>query len=180
MKFGSSMIAMVVVALVATSFVGAEEATKEASAKKDKKAAMAKIMKECKCPLSGKAVNPEKVVAYKDSKVFVCCDGCVKGFADKVKKDAMVAAKSNHQLVMTMQAKQAKCALNGKGKINKDAKTKVVGVEVNTCCKNCLAKVNDMEEKAQVELIFGKNFDKAFVVKAQKKKENAAKKKKAA
>ena len=173
MKFGSTVAAFAAICLLATSFVGAEEATA-------KKIDMAKILKETKCPMSGKAVNPEKVVAFKDSKLYVCCDGCVKGFAAKAKKDTMLVAKANHQLVVTHQAKQAKCCLNGKGKINKDAKTKVVGVQVNTCCKNCLAKVTKMDEKAQVELIFGKNFDKAFVVKAVEAKKNKAEKKKAA
>lgn len=171
MKFGSVLSALAIVGLVTASFVGAEEAAKET-----KKVDLAKLLKEAKCPMSGKAVNPEKMVAYKDSKLFVCCDGCVKGFPAKVKKSPELAAKANHQLVVTHQAKQAKCALNGKGKINKNAKTKVVGVEVNTCCKNCLGKLTKMEEKEQVNLVFGKNFDKAFVVKAQKKKDKEAKK----
>jgi hypothetical protein len=171
MRFGSILAVLTIVGLVATSFVGAEEAAKE------KKVDLAKILKETKCPMSGKAVDPEKVVAYKDSKVFMCCGNCVKGFGAKVKKDAVLAAKANHQLVVTHQAKQAKCCVNGKGKINKDAKTKVAGVQVNTCCKNCLGKLTKMDEKEQIQLVFGKNFEKSFVVKAQKEKEEKAKKK---
>ena len=179
MKFGSTLAALAVVSLIATSFVGAEEAT--ATKKAAKKVDMAKIIKDLKCPMSGKPVKADKFATYKESKVYVCCGGCVKGLPGKAKKDAKLAALANHQLVLTHQAKQAKCCLNGKGKINKNAKTKVAGIEVNTCCKNCLGKVTKMEEKEQIELIFGKNFDKAFVVKAvEAKKKKEAEKKKAA
>lgn len=177
MKFKSFVVVLAAAGLCATSFVGAEEG--EEKAKGNKKAEMKKILEVAKCPLSGRPVDPEKTVAYKDSKVFVCCGNCVKGFEAAAKKKPEVVAKSNHQLVMTKQARQTKCALNGKGKINKETKTKVVGVEVNTCCKNCLGKLTEMKPEEQVELVFGKNFDKAFVVKAQKrkeKKEKAAKK----
>lgn len=176
MKFGSSVAALAIACLFATSFINAEEATKETAKKVD----MKKILEAAKCPMSGKKVKPDKVVEYKDSKVYVCCGGCVKGFAGKVKKDAKVAALANHQLVMTHQAKQAKCCLNGKSPVNAKAKTKVAGIQVHTCCKGCLGKVTKMEEKDQIELIFGKNFEKAFVVKAQEAKKKAAEKKKAA
>ena len=177
MKFGSSLAALAIVGLIVTSFVGAEEATKDADKAKEE---MAKILKETKCPMSGGPVKADKFVMYKDSKVFMCCPNCVKAFPEKIKKDKMLAAKSNLQLVMTKQAEQKTCCINGKGPINKDAKTKVVGVQVNTCCKNCLAKLNKMEQKEQIETVFGKNFEKAFVVKAEEKKKKEAEQKKAA
>lgn len=178
MRFRSTVAALAVMGLVATSFVGAEEG--EQDAKDGKKVDMAKILKETKCPISGKAVDPEKFVEFKDSKVYMCCGNCVKAFPDKIKKDTTLVAKSNHQLVVTKQAEQAKCVVNGKGKINKEAKTKIVGVEVNTCCKNCLGKLTKMEEKDQIDLVFGKNFEKAFVVKAQEAKEKKEKESKEA
>lgn len=177
MKFGSTLAILAMVGLVATSFVGAEE---KAEKKETKKVNLEKILKETKCPISGRPVNAEKHVAYKDSKVFVCCGNCVKAFPEKIKKDTKLVAMSNKQLVTTKQAQQAKCAFNGKGKINKEAHTKLAGVQVNTCCKNCLGKLTKMEEKEALDLVFGKNFDKAFVVKAQEKKKKAEEKKKAA
>lgn len=173
MKFGSTLAAFALVALVGTSFVGAEEATEKDAPKVD----MEKILKTTTCPISGGPVKADKVVEYKDSKVYMCCGNCVKAFPEKVKTDSMLAAKANHQLVKTLQAKQAKCCANGSGPMNEETKTKVVGIEVHTCCKNCLAKVTKMEEKEQIELIFGKNFEKAFVVKAQEKKKAEEKKK---
>ena len=174
MKFAYTLAVLAVTCLVANSFVGAEESATKAAKKVD----MKKILASAKCPMSGKAVNPDKVVAYKDSKVYVCCGGCVKGFAAKVKKDTKVAALANHQLVMTHQAKQAKCCMNGKGPMKKA--TKVAGLEVKTCCNNCLGAIKKMEEKDQIAHVFGKTFDKAFVVKAQEAKKKAAEKKKAA
>ena len=174
----------------ATTYLGAAEdsavkdkvsAEDKAAAKAKRKEELAKILKETKCPMSGKPVNAEKTVAYKDSKVYLCCGGCVKGFDGKLKSDETLAAKANHQLVATKQARQVKCAMNGKGKVNKKTLTKFAGTEVGFCCKNCQGKFTDMEEAERVQVVFGKNFEKAFVVKAQKRKENKkAKEKKAA
>ena len=172
MRFRTTLAVMTIVGVVATSLVGAEETAPAENVD------MAKILKETKCPMSGRAVNPEQVVAYKDSKIFMCCENCVAAFPEKIKTDKVLAAKSNYQLVVTHQATQAKCVYNGKGKINKDAKLKLVGVEVNTCCKNCLGALTKMEEKEQLQLVFGKNFEKSFVVKAQKEKEEKASKEK--
>ena len=174
MKFKSLVAVLVVSGLLLTSLIGAEEAK---DAKKDD---IKEILKTVKCPLSGKAVDETKTVVYKDSKVYFCCENCPKAFAEAAKTKPEVAAKANQQLVMTKQATQVLCVMNGKGKINKETKLKVAGLEVNTCCKNCLGKLTEMAEKDQMELVFGKNFDKAFEVKAQKEKENKEKEKKAA
>jgi hypothetical protein len=166
MKFRSALSALIVFGLVFTAFVNAKEEKAVADdAKKED------VLKNVKCPMSGRDIDKEKFVAYKDAKVFLCCGNCVKGFADASKKEE-VAMKANHQLVMTKQVKQVKCALNGKGKVNKEAKTKVAGVNVNFCCENCLGKVTKMDEKEQLKTLFTANFDKAFeVVKKGDKKD---------
>lgn len=181
MKFGKALAVFATLGLVA-SFVFAEEAVKTAAkdaAKTAKKVDMKKILKEAKCPMSGKAVNPTKVVKFKESNVYVCCGNCVKGFAGAIKKDPKVAALANHQLVMTHQATQAKCVMNGKGPMKKAFK--VAGLEVKTCCGKCKAGIEGMKPEAQIAKVFGENFDKAFVVKAvEAKKKKEAEKKKAA
>ena len=162
MKFRLAVAAVAMVGLVATAFVGAEEGKK----KQDP-------LKDAKCPLSGKAVNPEKFVAYKDAKVFFCCANCPKAFA---KDPAKHAVKANHQLVMTKQAKQQKCPLSG-GKLNTETKTKVVGVNVCFCCEKCQGKVAGLKdkEKEQLELVFNdKAFKKAFKIVKKKKAEKKA------
>ena len=166
MKFRSALSALIVVGLVATALVNAEEKAKEAK-KED-------VLKGVKCPLSGRDIDKEKFCAYKDAKVYVCCGNCQKGFAKASKDKPEVAMKANHQLVMTKQMKQVKCALNGKGKVNEKAKTKVAGAQVHFCCKNCLGKVTKMEEKEQIKTLFTTNFDKAFKAKKAKKEKDAA------
>ena len=167
MNLRSAIAVLAIFGMVATSFVGAEEATKE---KKDP-------LKDIKCPMSGKAVNADKVVAYKDAKVFMCCGGCVKGLTGQIaKKDIKkgLVPKLNHQLVATKQAEQLKCPISG-GKLNEKAKTKVVGLEVAFCCKNCQGKVAKMKEKEAVEFVFNeKTFEKAFKVKKEKEEKKAA------
>ena len=165
MKRFVSCLSLVSVLCLAVTFLNAEE--KKVADKID----LAKILKETKCPMSGKPVHATKFVSYKDSKVYLCCGGCVKGFDSKLKSDDALAAKANHQLVVTKQAEQVKCAINGRGKVNKKTLTKFAGTEVGFCCKNCKGKFADMEDAEKVQTVFGKNFKKAFVVKAEKSKE---------
>lgn len=176
MKRFAALLTCIGIMLSAVSHTGAVEAEKPADAD-IKKAAMKKIMAELKCPMSGKPINAEKMVAYKDSKVYVCCGGCVKGFAGKLKTDDSLAAKANHQLVLTKQAKQVKCGFNGRGKVNEKTLTKFAGTEVGFCCKSCKGKFTEMKDAEKVQVVFGKNFDKAFVVEAQEKKLKAQEKK---
>ncbi len=159
MKFRLAVVTLAMVGLCATAFVGAEE--KKAAKQKDP-------LKKVKCPISGNAVKAEAVAAYKDAKIYMCCEKCVAAFTKDSKKHA---AKANHQLVLTKQAKQQKCPLSGRD-LNNDAKTKVVGLTVKFCCENCQGKVAKMKEKEQIELVFNdKAFEKAFkVVKPKEKK----------
>jgi YHS domain-containing protein len=126
--------------------------------------------KKCsaKCPISGKAVSTSIAVAYKGGKVFLCCAGCTGAFKKNTDK---YAAKANHQLVATGQAKQAKCPLTG-GKCNPDTATDVAGVKVCFCCGGCKGKAAKAKGDEQIKLVFGdKAFAKGFkVAKAEKKK----------
>lgn len=114
-----------------------------------------------KCILNPKgAAKAENSCEYKGGKVFFCCDGCPKEFA---KDPAKHAAKANHQLVATGQAKQEKCPLSG-GPLNPATKISVGGVDVCFCCEKCQGKAKDAKEGA-VDLVFGdKAFDKGFKV----------------
>ncbi len=121
-----------------------------------------------KCPVSGEEISKDSHVDYKGGKLYFCCNGC----AAKFQKDkAKYAIKANYQLVATGQAKQKGCPLSG-GKLNAATKTKVCGVDVAFCCNHCQAKVKEAKEEKQLELVFGgKNFDKAFEVKNEVKKD---------
>ncbi len=120
-----------------------------------------------KCPVMGTDINKDASADYKGGKVYFCCPGCI----PKFKKDtAKYQAKANEQLVMTGQAKQVKCPLTG-GKINPDTKTKVCGIDVCFCCAGCQGKVKKAPADKQCEMVFIKGFDKAFVVKPEKKTE---------
>lgn len=111
-----------------------------------------------KCVMnSKKAANAEKSVDYKGGKVFFCCAGCPKAFAKKIEaKDKLVAAKGNHQLVATGQAKQAKCPFSG-GPLKTELT--VAGAKIQFCCNNCKGKASKLEGDAQLTTLFG---DKAF------------------
>ena len=120
-----------------------------------------------KCFVNPKA--PAKVanaVDYKGGKVFFCCMNCPKAFSADTAK---FAAKANHQLVATGQAKQEKCPFSGEA-IDAGTKIDVSGASVAFCCDMCKAKAS--ESKEQIELIFNdKAFEKAGfkVAKAEKK-----------
>jgi YHS domain-containing protein len=109
----------------------------------------------------GKLENMNNSVAYKGGKVYFCCENCPKEFE---KNTAKYAAKANHQLVVTEQAKQTKCPLSG-GKLNPDANVEVGGVSVGFCCNNCKGKVAAAKGDEQVNLVFSDDaFGKGFEV----------------
>ena len=118
-----------------------------------------------KCPISGKAAKEESSVAYRDAKVYFCCDGCPDDFT---KDKAKYSTKANHQLAQTGQFKQEKCPLSGSD-LNKDATADVASVKVTFCCNMCKGKVEKAEGDAKLELAFAdKAFDNGFKVEKKK------------
>ena len=116
---------------------------------------------KAKCPVSGGAAKKESAIDYKGGKLYFCCDGC----PETVKKDtAKYAAKANHQLVVTGQAKQEKCPLTG-GKLNPETVTELGGVKVCFCCNGCKGKVTKASADEQVKMVVGDEaFGKGFKV----------------
>jgi len=113
-----------------------------------------------KCVVAGnKDAKAANSVDYKGGKVFFCCQNCPKAFkADTAK----FAAKANHQLVATKQAKQVACPFTGEA-VDAATKIKVDGAEVGFCCDMCKGKAEASKDK--VNLIFSdKAFDKGFKV----------------
>ena len=106
---------------------------------------------DVKCPVSGKAVNPEATVDYNGGKVYFCCNNCPKVFSANTDK---YAAKANHQLVQTGQLKQIACPLTGKP-VNPATETDVQGVKVSFCCNNCKGKVAAASGEQQLQIVFG-------------------------
>jgi len=109
-----------------------------------------------KCLVAGsqpaKAANASD---YKGGKVFFCCGNCKKKFDDA---PAALSVKANHQLVVTGQAKQAKCPLSG-GPCKEDKFVEVSGAKVFFCCDNCKGKVAGAKGDEQAALVFS---DAAF------------------
>jgi YHS domain-containing protein len=112
------------------------------------------------CPVSGKAVNKDCTVDYKGGKVAFCCGNCAASFT---KDSSKFAAKANHQLVASKQAKLVKCPFSG-GKLNPETAIDVAGVKVCFCCDRCKAKAESAEDR--VTLLFNDAaFAKGFEVK---------------
>ena len=118
-------------------------------------------LSNAKCPISGKDVDEDASIEYKDSDLYFCCNGCPKAFQ---KDTAKFATKANQQLVVTGQAVQEKCPISG-GKTKDGTALAVGGVEVSFCCKNCRKKVDGESGDAQLDLVFGETaFGKGFVI----------------
>jgi len=122
---------------------------------------------KAKCPISGKPAQKSAAVDYKGGKVYFCCPGCPGAF----KKDtAKYAAKANHQLAITGQAKLVKCPVAGRD-LNPATAIDVAGVKVCFCCGGCKGKATKVSGDEQIELIFNdKAFAKGFKVAEAKKK----------
>lgn len=115
----------------------------------------------CKCPVSGKAINAEKFSDYSGGKVYFCCDGCKAKFD---KDSTAFAAKANLQLVASGQFAQTACPLSG-GKTKEGTEVDVSGVKVAFCCPKCQGKVAKATGDDQLKLVFGDKFAKGFAKK---------------
>ncbi len=107
--------------------------------------------KDLKCPVSGKAVNPEKTADYNGGKVYFCCEHCQAAFE---KDQAKFNAKANLQLVQSGQLKQVACPFSGKP-VNPETIIDVSGAKVGFCCNNCKGKAEKATGDEQLTLIFG-------------------------
>ena len=119
-----------------------------------------------KCVVAPRDAKAANAVDYKGGKVFFCCMNCPKAFkADTAK----FAAKANHQLVATGQAKQSKCPLTGED-VDTATKITVNGAAICFCCDMCKGKAEKSTE--QIELLFNdKAFEKAGFKVAKPKSE---------
>ena len=116
---------------------------------------------EAKCPVSGKAIDKSHTVAHNGGDVFFCCPNCPNTFKANTAK---FAAKANHQLVVTEQAKQTACPLSGQP-TDASKSVKVGGVSVAFCCANCQGKAKSAEGDKLVALVFDDApFKKGFKV----------------
>ncbi len=115
-----------------------------------------------KCPVMGGPVSAEAAVDYKGGKVYFCCAGCDKTFQENV---SQYAAKANHQLFLTGQAKQIACPLAGEP-VDSEVTAKVDGVTVAFCCAHCREAVESAsDDDAKRELVFNDTaFAKGFKV----------------
>jgi hypothetical protein len=118
--------------------------------------------KDIKCPVAGKAINKDAFLMHNGGKVYFCCMNCPKAFE---KDTAKFAAKANHQLLATGQAKEILCPFTGR-ELNPDTKIAVQGVAVCFCCNMCKGKAEGADAPRQIEMIFNDTaFKKGFEVK---------------
>jgi len=143
-----------------------EEGDKEDGDKKDGDKFTAK------CPVSGEAALKEQFTAYKEKKVYFCCDKCKASFEAE---PAKYEVKANHQLVQTKQFKQKKCPISGADFV-KEQSAKVANVNVRFCCEKCKGAVQSAEGDKKLEMIFSEAaFKKAFVATKEKSEDGDAK-----
>ncbi len=113
------------------------------------------------CPVMGGPIDKGMSIDYSGGKLYFCCKGCISKFKAN---EAKYAARANLQLVATGQARQVACPLTG-GKLDPQQVLKVSGIKVAFCCGACPIKVAKAGAAEQLQMIFGKGFEKGFVVK---------------
>lgn len=113
------------------------------------------------CPVTGKPIDKSVLIDYHGGKLYFSSADSLKKFQAGAEK---YAAKANLQLVLTGQAKQTACPLMGKP-IVPDKSVMVAGVKVECCCSICQKKISKANPKEQLEMVFGKGFDKGYTVK---------------
>lgn len=143
------------------AFADAATASKEES----EKDAISKSLLAARCPVTGKRVSKEISVAYKGGKLYFSDADCIDKFkANKTKYET----KANLQLAITGQVRQIQCPLGG-GELDAGTKMNVCGVDVCFCCTDCQEEVKRASAAKQVELVFGKGFEKAFALQRPRK-----------
>jgi len=126
----------------------------------------AKKKAEIKCPVSGAKADMTKTAAYKNGEVYFCCKNCLAAFKKDTTKHTV---KANAQLVQTEQYEQKKCPMSG-GPLKTESK--IAGVMVKFCCKNCKKAADDAKGDDQLALVFSdKAFKKGFAKKKEEDKE---------
>jgi YHS domain-containing protein len=113
------------------------------------------------CPVSGKPIDKNVSIDYHNGKVYFSNAEAEKKFQDNVEK---YAARANLQLVVTGQAQQTACPLMSKPVVAGKS-VMVSGVKVELCCNICKTKLTKAKPEEQLEMVFGKGFDKGYTVK---------------
>jgi hypothetical protein len=129
-------------------------------------------LKGVKCPVSGKAINPEATVDFEECKVYMCCNNCPKAW-EKDKDHEKYGAKAHHQMVQTGQLTQVACPFSGKP-MKAETAVEVAGVKVEFCCDKCQGKVEKAKEDEQIKMVF-KDTSKGFKLTKEVEKEKGKK-----
>ncbi len=117
---------------------------------------------KCCCPngYCPKTANEKIVVEHKGAKLQFCCNICVKEFKKTPEKFAAV---TNHQIVATQQAKQARCPITG-AEIDPALSFEVAGVNVQFATSDARKKVADATVRERMQLVFSEAaFARSFV-----------------
>jgi len=107
--------------------------------------------KDAKCPVSGKACNPEKHTTFAGGKVYFCCGNCQSAFTGD---SAKFSAKAHQQMVSTGQLVQKGCPFSG-GAVKAGTEVAIGDASVGFCCNNCKGKVEKASPEEQVTMVFG-------------------------
>lgn len=114
-----------------------------------------------KCPVSGHPATRSIATGYSGAQLYFCCPECVEPFQ---KDPARFAARANRQLVATGQAEQVGCPVTGRTP-RPELSLTVDDMIVHFCCSACKARIAQADANGQLDLVFGRGFDKTFRIK---------------
>lgn len=109
------------------------------------------------CPVSGKPASETIFAAHKGGRVFFDSDESKQKFSQN---SAQYTPAANYQLFVTGQARQLKCPI-----LNKNLGATAINVGgIGVCCPGCQRKIAAMNQAQRLNLMFGNNFDRFYVV----------------
>ena len=109
------------------------------------------------CPVSGKTAVQTIFAPHKGGRVFFDTEESKNKFTANA---ATYTGAANFQLVATGQARQVKCPILGKNL----GPTAINVGGIGVCCVGCQGKIARMNQAQRLNLMFGANFDKFYVV----------------
>ena len=98
---------------------------------------------------------------WQGGKVCFCSEKCLKEFLASTGK---YAARANHQLLASGQARQVACPFTGKPLNSQIPTVRVAGADIGFCCRACQQTVTRADRQTRFDLIFGDAFRTGFAV----------------
>jgi YHS domain-containing protein len=113
------------------------------------------------CPVTGRPVDTAVSIQYLGQRLYFSSAASIAVFQAH---QAKYAPWANYQLALTGQARQVNCPFTGKPVNPAFERVKVGALDIGFCCRACQQTLAQADAQTRLDLAFGDNFGRAFVL----------------